>query len=213
MPRIQLKGITTGHGRVIPPLLSIWQRAESHPDVEITGDACSLQAFAGQSPELRSFAYAYSNHAPLGFSRHVLEQMSSVPYDGVPYWTTIGVTFFSVSAVNRQRDDVLGLASMNASAVCLRSVSFQHGCQPAHRSTWTDEKRNHLANGFFRSMLPVMDTGYSRSRHDGYFHFQGRAGLPVADSLMREGDQGMVFNQMNRVCSQSLTKQKTTLTT
>lgn len=212
MPQLQLKGITSGHGRVIPPLLSIWQRAESHPDVEITRDARSLQAFAGQSPEHRSFAYTNSNHSRPGSSRYVLEHMSAWPYDGVPYRTTIGVTFFSVSVLARHGDDVLGLSSMNESVVYQRSVSFQHVCQPVYRSTWTDQQRSHLAYIFFRSILPVMDTGYSRPRHNGYFHFQGRAGLPVADSLMRDYDPGMVFYQMNGVCSQSLSKQKTTRT-
>jgi multiple sugar transport system substrate-binding protein len=207
MPPIHLNGIPGGHGRGITPLLTIGHRyAELHPDLGVSWNKRRLQAFADQSPEELSFAYLYSHYALEGFSQHLLEHTSLLTLNGVLFRTTIGGTDISVSVGRKHREDALGFAVMIVSGVCQRTVYLQRSGQPACRSAWTDDAANRLTNGFFRSLLPVMDTGNHGPRYDGYLHFQDHAGLPFEDCLMREDDPGMVLKYINGIHRLSLSK-------
>jgi multiple sugar transport system substrate-binding protein len=78
-----------------------------------------------------------------------------------------------------------------------RTIYFQAGGQPGHRSAWTDEAVNAAASGFFRDTLGAVDAAFLRPRHDGYLAFQEAAGDLVHGYLRHGGDPGQVLAAMD----------------
>ncbi len=153
------------------------------------------------------FAYAYSNYARSGYAENLLHYANVVMFNGQPLRTTIGGTGLSVSAFSKNKKEALDFASMVVAAGCQRTLYVQHGGQPGHRSAWTDATANLLTNGFFETVLPVMDNGYIRPRYNGYLHFQDLAGYPLQQCLMNNGNPETTLLEMNSIYRQSLVQE------
>src|SRR5690606_28629742 len=73
MKKIQLKGITWNHSRGLVPMVATGQRfSEMHPNVEITWEKRSLQAFADASVDELALHYdlLVIDHPWAGFAAH-----------------------------------------------------------------------------------------------------------------------------------------------
>jgi len=153
------------------------------------------------------FAFGYSNYARLGYARRALEFGDLCRIQGNERArTTLGGTGLAISAACRNREVALEYAAYVASPHCQRTVYFQSGGQPGHRSAWNDEETNRVTRNFFLNTLPALDRAYLRPRYVGYVRFQDEAGA-VIHRFLREGiDPQPVIQQLQRIYEQS--KQK-----
>jgi multiple sugar transport system substrate-binding protein len=158
------------------------------------------------------FAYCYSNYARRGFSKNLLHYTDVVSFNGKKLRTTIGGTGLAVSTVCKHKETAIDFTAMVASEECQRTLYVEHGGQPGHRSAWFDENANHLTHNFFKTLLPVMENGYTRPRYNGYLFFQDHAGVPLQRCLMGNGNPSTALNEMNKIYQQSFLHKQSIMT-
>lgn len=140
------------------------------------------------------FAYGYSNYSRAGYSDHVLTFADMVDIDGRGRCqTTLGGTGLAISSRCQNLEAARDYAMFTASAEIQRTLFFENGGQPGHRSAWEDAEVNRRSNDYFRNTLPALDRAYLRPRFPGYLHFQDHAGAPIRDYLMRGGSEKQVL--------------------
>ncbi len=151
------------------------------------------------------FAYGYSNYAREGYAAHVLEfgDLCRIGQGGRAR-STLGGTGLAISARSAHQECALEYARYVASPECQRTLYYQSGGQPAHRSAWQDPDVNRLTNNFFRNTLPAMERAYVRPRYNGYIDFQNRGGPMVHEFLVRGGDPGVVMRALRDLHQASL---------
>ena len=158
------------------------------------------------------FAYCYSNYSREGYAKNLLHYADVVTINGDKLQTTIGGTGLAVSAFSKHAATAVDFTQWVVSGEMQRTMYVQHGGQPGHRSAWIDEDVNHLANDFFKNLLPVMDNGYVRPRYNGYLHFQDHAGVPLQKCIMENGNSLTALHEMNKIYKQSLLHQNNIVT-
>jgi multiple sugar transport system substrate-binding protein len=138
-------------------------------------------------------AFGYANYARPGFRDHlVLAAPPPAGGDGVPRGT-LGGAGLAVSASSAAVAEAVAYAAYVAGPEVQRTVYFQAGGQPGHRSAWTDGAVNAAASGFFRDTLGALDAALLRPRHDGFLAFQEAAGDLVHGHLRHGGDPDRVL--------------------
>jgi len=150
------------------------------------------------------FAYGYSNYARPGFAPHVLRFGGMVQHRGRALRPTLGGTGLAISARCAHRDIALDYAARVAGAEWQRTLYFDSGGQPAHRSAWTDASVNRQSQGFFRDTLATLDDSWTRPRYDGYLQFQDAGGMIVRDFLLGKSEAGATLATLNEVYRRSL---------
>jgi multiple sugar transport system substrate-binding protein len=144
------------------------------------------------------FAYCYSNYSRRGYAKQLLTYTNLVSFNGGPRLRgTIGGTGLAVSAHSKNRDMALKFAQWLASPGCQSTLYTENGGQPGHRMAWTSPRTNYLTNGFFITLLPLMDNGYIRPRYHGYLYFQDHAGAPLQAFLQKGGSAANTLDKMN----------------
>jgi multiple sugar transport system substrate-binding protein len=152
---------------------------------------------AGDEVAYCPLAFGYANYARPGFRDHlVLAAPPPAGDDGVPRGT-LGGAGLAVSAHSPAVAEAVGYAAFVADPETQRTLYFQAGGQPGHRSAWTDPAVNDAANGFFRATLEALDAALLRPRHDGFLAFQEAAGELVHAHLRRGGDPDRVLEAMD----------------
>jgi multiple sugar transport system substrate-binding protein len=144
------------------------------------------------------FAYGYTNYARRGYSRKALQfhDLVSMGETG-KLRSTLGGTGIAVSKTCRQIENAVNYAAFVASPQCQRTLYFNSGGQPGHRSAWTDQLNNSLTANFFSTTLPALDRAFLRPRCDGYMHFQDNGGTPIRTYMMRGGHEEKVLQELN----------------
>jgi len=143
------------------------------------------------------FAYGYSNYSRLGYARKVLEFGDMVEIDGWRCRTTLGGAGLAISSRCTERQAALDYAVFVADPACQRTLYFDSGGQPGHRSAWTDDHVNASCRDHFRNTLPALDRAFLRPRYPGYIYFQDRAGVPIRDYMRNGGDERAVLAKLN----------------
>jgi multiple sugar transport system substrate-binding protein len=152
-------------------------------------------------------AFGYANYARPGFRDHlVLAAPPPAGNDGVPRGT-LGGAGLAVSASSAAVAEAVGYAAFVARPEVQRTVYFEAGGQPGHRSAWTDEAVNAAASGFFRDTLGALDAAVLRPRHDGFLAFQETAGDLVHRYLRHGGDPDRVLAAMDAAWTASRREQ------
>jgi len=152
------------------------------------------------------FAYGYSNYARAGYSDNLLAFDDMVDINGQGRCqSTLGGTGLAISSRCQAPDAARGYAMFTASADMQRTLFFESGGQPGHRSAWEDAEVNRRSNNYFRNTLPALDRAYLRPRFPGYLHFQDRAGAPIRDYLMRGGSGLQVLAELKRLFEEAKT--------
>jgi multiple sugar transport system substrate-binding protein len=142
-------------------------------------------------------AFGYANYARPAFRDHlVLAAPPPAGDDGVPRGT-LGGAGLAVSARSRAVAEAVRYAAFVADPDSQRTVYFEAGGQPGHRSAWTDPAVNAAASGFFRDTLAALDAALLRPRHDGFLAFQETAGDLVRGHLREGGDPGPVLEAID----------------
>ena len=146
------------------------------------------------------FAYGYSNYSRAGYSEALLTFDDMVDIDGRGRCqTTLGGTGLAISTGCGALDIARDYAMFTASPAIQRSLFFENGGQPGHRSAWLDPEVNRRSNNYFRNTLPALDRAYLRPRFPGYLHFQDHGGAPIREYLMEGGDGRQVLDQLKRL--------------
>ncbi|HND62521.1 MAG TPA: extracellular solute-binding protein [Opitutaceae bacterium] len=162
-------------------------------------------AAAVDRPAICPFAYGYSNYARPGYAGHVLRFGGLVTFRGRRLRATLGGTGLAVSARCRHPEAALDYAARVAGADWQRTLYFDAGGQPAHRSAWTDEEVNRRSNGFFRDTLATLDEAWVRPRYPGYLDFQDHGGEIVRDFLLGRSHADAALAALDRAYRESLT--------
>lgn len=151
------------------------------------------------------FAYGYVNYARDGYAvnRLAFANVVQIAAD-TPTRTTLGGTGLAISS----RCEHVAIASAYAQYVAggdtQRTLYFESGGQPGHRSAWTDARLNERCHQGLANTLETLDNAYLRPRYDGYMHFQDHAGDLVRDYLMTGADVRGTLAGMNRLYLESL---------
>ncbi len=146
------------------------------------------------------FAYGYSNYSRAGYSEQILifDDMVDIGGQG-RCQSTLGGTGLAISAGCQAREIARDYAMFSASPLIQRTLFFENGGQPGHRSAWLDEEVNRRSNNYFRNTLPALDRAYLRPRFPGYLHFQDHGGAPIREYLMNGGDGKQVLGELKRL--------------
>ena len=142
-------------------------------------------------------AFGYSNYARPGFRPHVV-RFARGPAG------TLGGAGLAVSAHTAAVEEALRYAAFVADPDIQRTIYFDGGGQPGHRSAWTDDRINRASSGFFRDTLDAVDGAYLRPRHDGFLEFQEAAGRLVHRHLREGGDPDAALDAMDAAHRDSL---------
>ncbi len=146
------------------------------------------------------FAYGYSNYSRQGYSDNILVFDDMVDIEGQGRCqTTLGGTGISISNKCQAVEVACDYAMFSASPLIQRTLFFENGGQPGHRSAWTDDEVNRRSSNYFRNTLPALDRAYLRPRFPGYLHFQDHAGAPIRKYLMNGGDGKQVLAELKRL--------------
>jgi len=141
------------------------------------------------------FAYGYNNYSRPGFARTLLDFGEMIEIDGRRCRTTLGGAGLGISSRCGHRELALEYAVFVADPVCQRTLYYDAGGQPGHRSAWTDERLNRACRNFFRNTLPALDRAFLRPRYPGYMYFQDRAGTSIHDYMKAGGSaRGLLDN-------------------
>lgn len=151
------------------------------------------------------FAYCYSNYSRRGFAKNTLTY-SDLPQFGNKrrFRSTIGGTGLAISSTCQYKDIAIQFAQWICSGECQSTFYVQNGGQPGHRQAWVDKNANQLCNNFFMNVLPAMERGYIRPRHNGYLLFQDSAAPILWDYLYHGGEPGDCLQSMDVIYRESL---------
>jgi len=129
-------------------------------------------------------AYSYSNYSRDGYCDHPLTFGNVVKGpSGKPLRTTIGGAGIAISKTCRDVDAALDYVRYVTSPLCQRTLYFDSGGQPGHRSAWLDKRINQSSRNFFQNTLETLDNSYTRPRYNGYMYFQDKASMVVHEYL------------------------------
>lgn len=150
------------------------------------------------------FAFGYANYARPGYAQKRLEFGDIVRINGREHGrSTLGGTGLAIAAGCAHTEMALEYAQYVASPNCQRTLYFQSGGQPGHRSAWLDAEVNRASHNYFKHTLAVLDRAYLRPRYDGYIHFQDQAGVLVHEFLRQGGDGETTLKRMQQLYEQS----------
>lgn len=150
------------------------------------------------------FAYGYSNYSRRGYAANILTFHNTVKLDnGAPLQTTLGGTGLAVSTACKHPETAMNFARFTAAPETQRTIFFDNGGQPGHRSAWLDEHTNAMSAGFFKNTLLTLDNAFLRPRYAGHMYFQDRAGRPICDYLRGDGSAADLLKKLNIIYSES----------
>jgi len=150
------------------------------------------------------FAYGYSNYARKGYAKNILYYTDLVEFENHgKLKSTLGGTGLSVSASSKNKEWAIRFAEWIVSPEIQSTFYVEHGGQPGHRSAWLNTAVNDHCTYYFNNTLPALDRAYMRPRHNGYLHFQDRAGNPLQQYLRDGGNPEDLLESMNRTYRES----------
>ncbi len=154
------------------------------------------------------FAYGYSNYSRAGYAEHGIEAGDLVTFDGKPLQSTLGGAGLAISSQCSDITTAIAYAQYVAAEQCQKTLYFDAGGQPGHRTAWLDEEVNRRSNGFFKNTLPTLDRAWVRPRFDGYLDFQSDAGELLHNYLRHGGNEEHVLAEMNNLLQKARSSQR-----
>ena len=152
------------------------------------------------------FAYGYSNYARAGYGSHPLEFCGLVRTEsGGALRSTLGGAGLAISSKCAHREEAVRYAQYVASADCQRTVYFDSGGQPGHRSAWLDSEVNRRSSNFFANTVETLDAAYLRPRYAGYLDFQDEASVMMHSFVSGAAGPRETLAGMNRLYQETFT--------
>lgn len=150
------------------------------------------------------FAYGYTNYSRRGYAKNLLKFHDTVEIGGQKLITTLGGTGLAVSANCKNLNLAMQFAQFAASPTIQKTIYFDNGGQPGHRTAWLDKQTNTRSMNFFKDTLPTLDRAFLRPRYHGHMYFQDRAGAPIREYMMNGGNPEDLLHQLNEIYTLSL---------
>lgn len=132
------------------------------------------------------WGYGYSNYARRGYANNRLRFGKGIEIAGQSARSTLGGTGIGISARCKHREIATCYAQFVANPRTQKTIYFDSGGQPGHRSAWLDEHTNNETCGFFRNTLASLDNAWLRPRNAQYIQFQDQAGPIVSQCVWAE---------------------------
>jgi len=109
-------------------------------------------------------AFSYSNYSREGYCDYPLTfgNVLKGP-SGNQLRTTIGGAGIAISKKCRHVNAALDYVRYVMSPSCQRTLYFDSGGQPGHRSAWLDKRTNQDSRNFFQNTLETMDNSYTQN--------------------------------------------------
>jgi multiple sugar transport system substrate-binding protein len=150
-------------------------------------------------------AFSYSNYSREGYCDYPLTfgNVLKGP-SGNQLRTTIGGAGIAISKKCRHVNAALDYVRYVMSPSCQRTLYFDSGGQPGHRSAWLDKRTNQDSRNFFQNTLETMDNSYTRPRYNGHMHFQDKASIVVHEYLTEKISIHDCIKTMNIIYVESL---------
>jgi multiple sugar transport system substrate-binding protein len=171
---------------------------EAHPESTSWNPPRTLERMSTQDDVAYCpLAFGYSNYARPGF------RANAVRFTGGPAGAdgvlrgTLGGAGLALSSRSSHVDEAVAYAAYVADPHVQRTVYFEGGGQPGHRSAWTDPEVNEASRGFFADTLAAVDAAYLRPRFDGFLHVQERAGTILHRWLRGAGEVESVLDDLD----------------
>lgn len=150
------------------------------------------------------FAFCYSNYSRAGFSTHPLTYGNMVQLDSTKQLKSVlGGTGLAVSTSTSYKTECLAFVSWIVSGIIQQTLYGEHGGQPAHRTAWTNDRLNMLANQYFQNTLPVIQSAYTRPRYDGFLDFQDQAGTLLWNHMFHGSNTTDLLMEIDSIYRQS----------
>jgi len=151
-------------------------------------------------------AFGYSNYSREGYCDHPLTfgNVLRGP-SGNQLRTTIGGAGIAISKTCRNVNAALDYLQYVTSPSCQRTLYFDNGGQPGHRSAWLDKRINQSSRNFFQNTLETLDDSYTRPRYKGYMYFQDKASMVVYEYLTEKISIHDCIKTINIIYIESLT--------
>jgi multiple sugar transport system substrate-binding protein len=151
-------------------------------------------------------AFSYSNYSREGYCDYPLTFGNVVKGpSGNQLRTTIGGAGIAISKKCRNVNAALDYVRYVMSPSCQRTLYFDSGGQPGHRSAWLDKRTNQDSRNFFQNTLETMDNSYTRPRYNGHMYFQDKASMVVHEYLTEKISIHDCIKTMNIIYVESLT--------
>jgi multiple sugar transport system substrate-binding protein len=145
------------------------------------------------------FAYGYSNYSRPGYATNLLCAGGLIHLNGKVLRSTLGGAGLAISRSCKQREVALAYAEFTASPIIQRTLYFQSGGQPGHRSAWLDTEVNAASGNFFANTLSTLDCSWVRPRFLGFPAFQDAASRMVHQYLVGGGAEPEMISKINDV--------------
>lgn len=149
-------------------------------------------------------AYGYSNYSRPGYARCILKAGDLVSYQGSMLTGVLGGTGLAISSATKHPLLAASFASYVASSEVQKTIYFDAGGQPGHRSAWIDEECNRRSLNFFADTLTSLDLSLLRPRYDGYLGFQDIAGNLIWDYVKNGGREYETLGSLDKAYRRSL---------
>lgn len=135
-----------------------------------------------------AFAYTYNNYAREGFARTRLRfgNLPALESKGPRLRGVLGGTGLAISSHCQHVTVALDYACFIAGGAIQRTLYFQAGGQPSHRSAWDDPAADALCGGFFSGTRATQEEALVRPRYSGYVPLQTQGG-EVLQKALRDG--------------------------
>lgn len=149
------------------------------------------------------FAYGYTNYSRTGYAKHLLKATDVVTWHNRLLQTVLGGTGLAISSQCKDIYSAISFAKYTASPEIQKTLFFDNGGQPGHRSAWLDEETNRRCLNFFQDTLKTLDVSYLRPRYSGYLYFQDHAGDYIQDYIMNGGNPKNTLDKLNALYEKS----------
>jgi len=149
-------------------------------------------------------AFGYSNYSREGYCEHPLffGDVIKGP-SGKSLRTVVGGAGIAVSAKCKDVNSAMDYVQFVMSPSCQRTLYFDSGGQPGHRSAWLDDRTNRASRNFFRNTLKTLDESYTRPRYNGHMHFQDNGSMVVHQYLTEKISRQDCIKTLNHIYIES----------
>ncbi len=143
--------------------------------------------------------FGYSNYSRSSYAKNLIHFADIPSYGDEPRGGVLGGVGISVSQFSKYKKESISVASFIASGEFQKTIYFECGGQPAHRSAWIDPTVNLASNNFFEQTLRTLDLSYLRPRCRGYNMFQEQAGNVIHNFLRHSSEIAETVQQINNL--------------
>lgn len=145
-------------------------------------------------------AFGYSNNARPGYRPSLLRYTNIPATNGA----ILGGAGLAVTSRTQHPQIACDYVAFVASGEAQRTLYFDSGGQPGHRSAWLDERVNAACNRFFLDTLDTLDNAFLRPRYNGWIAVQDSACVILHAFLRDGGNPDDVLDKLDDLYRKSL---------